>query len=102
LTLVTSPASPRTASTHWRQADSEVLVATIDGEYGGFIVLGSEGVDAHGPLGENLGRHASADLAKATVEEARETSTSRAVSRSRGPFRLTRPLRTRRRGTHGR
>jgi len=106
LTLVTVPPSTplsSASSVHWRQAGADILVATDAGEYAGFVATVIDGYDAHGPVGEDLGRHASAALAQTTVEEARETITTRRVSprRSRS-LRLIRPLRTRRSGTHGR
>jgi hypothetical protein len=105
LTLVTALpfTSSSPSSVHWRQADADVLVATEAGEYAGFVAIVSNGYDAHGALGEDLGRHESADLAKTIVEEARELSLSRPVTpRRHRSFRLIRPLRTRRGGTHGR
>ena len=78
-------------------------MATEAGEYAGFIAILADGYSAHGALGEDLGRHESAALAKMTIEEARETHLSRPVTpRRHGSFRLIRPLRTRRGGTHGR
>jgi hypothetical protein len=104
LTLVTfSPPASATPSVpvHWQQADNNVFVATSGGEYAGFVSHAAEGFDAHGALGEDLGSHASAGMAMLVVEDARGSDSSR-TPRSSRRFRLTRPLRTRRRGTHGR
>ena len=88
---------------HWRQADAGIFVATADGEYAGFVSHNVDGYDASGPQGEDLGRYLSAGLAMLTIEETRGFDRSRTVSpRSSRPFRLTRPLRTRRSGTPGR
>jgi len=51
----------------WRQADDDVFVATIDGEYAGFVGVTSSGVEAQTSRGEHLGVHRSLDLARAAV-----------------------------------
>ncbi|MFG6445924.1 hypothetical protein ACFXP7_11460 [Microbacterium sp. P06] len=106
MTLVTvSPLTslPSSSSVHWRQAGADILVATDAGEYAGFVAIMANGYDAHGAIGEDLGRHASVALAQTTVEEARGTNTARRVSPRRlRSLRLIRPLRTLRSGTHGR
>ncbi len=79
----------------WRQADHDVFVATVDAEYAGFIDGSPSGVRAHGRYGEDLGTHATVDLARAAVV----VSTAPLATRSLRPHR---PRRVRRRGTPGR
>ncbi|MFG6401148.1 MULTISPECIES: hypothetical protein [unclassified Microbacterium] len=102
LTVVTT-APPASTTSQWRQAEDGIFVATSSGEYAGFVAHVADGYDARGPLGEDLGRHASAGLAMLAVEDACGSPRSRAVTpRGFRSFRPTRPLRTRRSGTHGR
>ena len=79
----------------WRQADHGVFVATAADEYAGFTDDVPAGVWAHGPRGENLGLHETADLARAAVV----TSVIRTSPPVARPYR---PHRIRRRGTPGR
>ena len=79
----------------WRQADLDVYVATAGSDYAGFVGAATSGYEAQGPLGENLGVHASVDAAQAAVDGHRVRVTDSVPRRPR-------PLRTRRSGTHGR
>jgi cold shock CspA family protein len=81
----------------WRQADDGVFVATSAGEYAGFIDLTGSGAHAHSARGTDLGLHA--DIAAARAAVAASASPTPAFARS---ARHHRPLRIRRRGTHGR
>lgn len=83
----------------WRQADRDVHVATSGGEYAGFAARVASGFTAHGPLGQDLGFHATIDSAQRAVVEWRE---SPSPTISAGHPRLTRPRRIRRHGTIGR
>lgn len=95
--MILSSAAPR-QTLGWRRADDDVFVATVAGEYAGFVAVTPRGFEAHSAHGAHLGDHVSRDLASAAVEAS-------LVSHSPAPahhMRLTRPLRTRRSGTHGR
>ncbi len=83
------PTSPEVL---WRQADADVHVATIAGEYAGFVADTLAGAHAHGARGEDLGIHTSPLLARAAVTAALSTA-------HKTP---TRPRRIRRLGTPGR
>jgi len=82
----------------WRQADADVFVATVLGEYAGFVTVTVSGVTAHGPRGEDLGSHASSTLARSAVDALH----ARALHAPSAAEHLARPHRTRRRGTTGR
>lgn len=41
----------------WRQADDDLFVATLDGEYAGFVGRTSGGFEAHSGRGGHLGTH---------------------------------------------
>jgi cold shock CspA family protein len=86
------------AALDWRQADDDVFVATLAGEYAGFVDVTPRGFHAHSALGDDLGVHESQDAAHAAVA----TSVTRPAKAPRRAMLLTRPLRTRRRGTPGR
>ncbi len=79
----------------WRQADDGVFVATVAGEYAGFVEVGARGVSAFSSRAVPLGTHETVDAARAAVA----ASLSEPATR---PARLPRPLRIRRRGTPGR
>lgn len=76
----------------WRQADDDFFVATLDGQYAGFVTTGSEPAtfDAESGHGADLGVHASAEAAAAAVAAAARPAPSRDT-----------PVRTRRRGARG-
>jgi cold shock CspA family protein len=82
----------------WRQADVDVFVAMTRGEYAGFISLVGPVFSAHGPRGEHLGVHPTADIARTAVESHHRAD---ALVPSDAQH-LVRPHRTRRRGTTGR
>lgn len=44
----------------WQQADDDVFVATLNGEYAGFVAAGADGYDAHTGRGLDLGAHSTA------------------------------------------
>ncbi len=90
--MITPSAGPEFV---WLQADHDVFVATVGAEYAGFIDGGRSGVCAHGRRGEDLGMHATIDLARAAVV----VSTMPPAMRSLHP---DRPRRVRRHGTPGR
>jgi cold shock CspA family protein len=96
LTLSTA-AAPRPAL-GWRQADDDVFVATIAGEYAGFVAVTSRGYEAHSAHGAHLGDHVTHDLASAAVA----ASVAVLAPAPAHHVRLMRPLRTRRSGTPGR
>jgi cold shock CspA family protein len=98
LTLVTvlTPASRQPLD--WRPAADDVFVATIAGEYAGFVDITPLGHEAHSSRGEDLGVHPTRELARAAVA----ASLTHAAPSPTGPAHLNRPLRTRRRGTTGR
>jgi cold shock CspA family protein len=99
LTLVTTPITGSSRPTlDWRQADDDVFVATLAGEYAGFIAVEPDGYQAHSARGDALGRYDSRELASAAVA----ASTTRVAPVPAGAPHITRPLRTRRRGTPGR
>lgn len=79
----------------WRQADDGVFVATLAGEYAGFVDVGSDGADAYSSRAVHLGRHDAVDAARAAVAASHFEPAS-------PPARLHRPLRMFRRGTPGR
>ena len=76
----------------WRQADHDVYVATVLGEYAGFVHDTDAGARACGAQGQDLGIHVDLDAARAAVTAAPAGSAST----------HTRPRRIRRRGTPGR
>jgi cold shock CspA family protein len=78
----------------WRQADDDVYVATHAGEYAGFTDATPHGVRAHGPRGEDLGIHATADHARAAVASLASPSLTPAAAHIR-------PRRIRGRGAPG-
>jgi cold shock CspA family protein len=98
LTTVTIPTPSSRQPLDWRPADDDVSVATAAGEYAGFVAVTPVGYEAHSARGEELGLHESRDLARAAVA----ASITHAARTPAGPPRLTRPLRTLRRGTPGR
>ncbi|SFS03825.1 Cold shock protein, CspA family [Microbacterium sp. cf046] len=98
MTNVTIPTASSRPPLAWRPADVDVLVATAGDEYAGFVAVTPLGYEAHSARGENLGVHATRDLARAAVA----ASVTRTAPTPAGPPRLTRPLRTLRRGTPGR
>lgn len=54
----------------WRQADDDLFVATLDGEYAGFVGRIAGGFEAHSGRGGHLGTHAlPADAAAALNEQ---------------------------------
>jgi hypothetical protein len=79
----------------WRQADLDVFVAMAGSDYAGFVGAATSGYEAQGPLGENLGVHASVVAAQAAVDGHRVRDTFPVLRRPR-------PLRMRRSGAHGR
>jgi cold shock CspA family protein len=91
----------------WRQADHDVFVATAADEYAGFTDSAPAGVWAFGSRGENLGLHASPELARDAVQKS-SAPASPALPHSQTAFTsLTspgqyRPHRIRWRGTPGR
>ncbi|TDN92445.1 cold shock CspA family protein [Microbacterium sp. BK668] len=82
----------------WRQADHDVFVATLVGEYAGFVDITADGARAQDARGCDLGLHESADAARAAVE----ASVLRMAHAGTRPAPLDRPRRMRRRGTPGR
>ncbi|GAB2832983.1 hypothetical protein GCM10027024_03820 [Microbacterium insulae] len=76
----------------WRPSGDDIHVATLADEYAGFVHTTSDGIDAHGPHGEDLGLHAS--LAEARDAVAGCAIASRRVAHT--PHQ--RPRGTRRRG----
>lgn len=81
----------------WRLADDGIHVATLADEYAGFTDFTAHGIRAHGARGEDLGVHASDDLARDAV--------AAAMTLPENPWAMahtTRPYRIRRFGTHGR
>lgn len=82
----------------WRRADDDVFVATSAGEYAGFIAVAPQGFEAHSARGELLGHFDTRECAEAAVAASVYQPASSRARRSR----LTRPLRTLRRGTSGR
>ena len=95
--MILSSAAPR-QTLGWRQADDDVFVATVAGEYAGFVAVTPRGFEAHSADGADLGDHVSRDLASAAVE----ASVGALTPAPAHHMRLIRPLRTRRSGTHGR
>lgn len=83
----------------WRHVDDDVYVAHLGDQYAGFVEVTARGFAAHSGRGEHLGTHDSRDAAVAAVE-ASALSTPAPTTATRR--RLRRPLRIRRRGTHGR
>lgn len=75
----------------WRQADADFYVATLDGQYAGFVTTGSAPAtfDAESGHGADLGTYASADAAAVAVA---------AAARPVPPRRAARPQRRRARG----
>lgn len=98
MTSVTIPTPAARPALHWRPADDDVEVATSAGEYAGFVSLTALGHEAHSARGEDLGVHATGDLARAAVA----ASATHVARTPAGPPRLNRPFRTLRRGTPGR
>jgi cold shock CspA family protein len=98
LTFVTLPSLSTRPALEWRPADDDVFVATSAGEYAGFVAVTPAGYEAHSARGEDLGLHATRDLASAAVA----ASITRTAPAPAGPPGHIRPLRTRRRGTPGR
>lgn len=76
----------------WRQADDGVFVATLAGEYAGFVDLTPGGAHAYSNQAVHLGSHHGLDDARAAVAAS-------VVGPSSRPAPLPRPLRIRRRGT---
>jgi cold shock CspA family protein len=98
LTFVSLPTTASRPPLDWRPADDDVFVATIAGEYAGFVGVTPLGYEAHSAHGEDLGVHATGTLARAAVA----ASVTRVAPSPLTPAHLTLPLRTRRRGTTGR
>lgn len=95
LTSLSFPLPLARSSVHWRRIDDDIMVATVAGEYAGFIGPTPHGHEAHGARGEDLGVHSARIDAMAAVE----ASASPAASSSAGDARPTRPRRIHRRGT---
>ncbi|MBP2421995.1 hypothetical protein [Microbacterium imperiale] len=68
----------------WRQADADFYVATLDGQYAGFVTTGSVPAtfDAESGHGADLGAHTSPEAAAAAVADAAAPARS-APSRTR-------------------
>ncbi|WP_088380167.1 hypothetical protein [Microbacterium sp. Ru50] len=88
--IVLSTLSSSAPSLVWRQADADFFVATLDGQYAGFVTTGSMPAtfDAESGHGADLGTHASPDAAAAAVAEAARPATLRRGARA--PRRRTR------------
>lgn len=95
--LLLSPVLSRT-TLEWRQADDDIFVATLAGEYAGFVDVSATGIHAHSALGDDLGVYDTHEAARAAVAAC---ATRPARTRPR-PLLHPRPLRTLRRGTPGR
>lgn len=78
----------------WRQADDDFFVATLDGQYAGFVTTGAAPAtfDAESGQGADLGAHASLGAAAAAVATA---------ARPALPSSRSTTGRTRRRGARG-
>ena len=81
----------------WRQASHDVHVASVAGEYAGFVALTTTGYEAHGRRAEQLGRFPSRECAQSAVADAAEADLEAASLPT-----TTRPRRFRRRGAPGR
>jgi len=90
--------SPSPTILHWRQAADDVYVATVAGEYAGFVAATADGYEACGALGIPLGLYDTHEVAKAAVAA---SATLPALPPAH-LVRAVRPLRTRRSGTPGR
>jgi len=99
LTIITCITASSRPPLDWRPADDDVFVATSAGEYAGFVGLTPRGYEAHSARGEDLGVHATRELASAVVTA---SVTRVAPSQTGRPLHSIRPLRTHRRGTTGR
>ncbi|MFS0712400.1 hypothetical protein ABC195_00845 [Microbacterium sp. 2P01SA-2] len=68
----------------WRQADADFFVATLDGQYAGFVTTGSlpATFDAESGHGADLGSHASPGAAAAAVAEAARPAIPRRGARA--------------------
>lgn len=53
----------------WQQADDGVFVATLNGEYAGFVAANADGYDAHTGRGLDLGAHATAGGAASALAD---------------------------------
>jgi len=83
----------------WRQADDDVFVAARAGEYAGFVGLTSQGYEARGGRGEDLGIHSDRHEAMAAVAASLDPAPIAPAATRR---RIPRPRRSLRRGTPGR
>ena len=63
----------------WRPADDGVFVATLDGEYAGFVARTSQGYEAHSAVGLDLGCHTTRDLASSAVAASLDVAAGPAV-----------------------
>ncbi|WP_424447477.1 hypothetical protein [Microbacterium arborescens] len=96
-----SSLSSSAPSLEWRQADADFYVATLDGQYAGFVTMGSAPAtfDAESGHGADLGAHGSAGAAAAAVAAAARPALLRAPGRrtrrrtARGPA-FSRPVRS--------
>lgn len=97
--------SSRSASSlplQWRQASHDVHVASVAGEYAGFIAIAPEGHEAHGRRGEQLGLFGSEAAARTAVAAAVSTGPTPEPAASTevpGSARSARASRRRRGGT---
>jgi len=91
---------PSTSAVQWRQADVDVFVAYLAGEYAGFVGVTPRAYEARGSRGEDLGLHSTRDAATVAVEASALIPALATTDLTRR--RPRRPLRTRRRGTPGR
>lgn len=101
--------SAPSGSLAWRQADHDVFVATVAGDYAGFIAAVDDGYEAHSARGHLLGVHSTRALAMSAVGvgilPSRPRGHGESVRTAPTPARLTRtprPFRTQRNGTPGR
>lgn len=92
----------------WRPADDDVFVATVDGEYAGFVARTPRGHEAHSALGVDLGRYDTMQLATDAVTAAHAPSIGATHAVGDAPVSprlgrgIHRPFRTLRNGTPGR
>ncbi|KAA9085295.1 hypothetical protein [Microbacterium radiodurans] len=78
-----SSLSASTPTLVWRQADDDFYVATLDGQYAGFVTTGLQPTTfaAESGRGADLGAHASPAAAAAAVAAAARPAASRPVPR---------------------
>ncbi|WP_147374419.1 hypothetical protein [Microbacterium sp. AG238] len=82
--IVLSTLSTSAPSLVWRQADADFFVATLDGQYAGFVTTGPVPTtfDAESGHGADLGTHESLEAAAAAVAGAARPATPRRGARS--------------------